>query len=83
MGGLIMYKIAIIESESIIREGLCALLSKEPDFTVDFQASAPTSLFRQAWISPPNLILLDMMMPKNYGIDVIKEIKGDGKRPRY
>ncbi|MDP1773229.1 MAG: response regulator transcription factor [Methylobacter sp.] len=70
-----MYKIAIIESESIIREGLCALLSKESDFTVDFQASAPAALFRQAWISPPNLILLDMMMPKNYGIDVIKEIK--------
>jgi DNA-binding NarL/FixJ family response regulator len=70
-----MYKIAIIESESIIREGLCLLLSKDPDFTVDFQAAAPVALFRQAWLTPPDLILLDMMMPKRYGIEVIEEIK--------
>jgi len=70
-----MYKIAIIESESIIREGLSVLISKESGFTVDFQASAPVALFRQAWLTPPNVILLDMMMPKNYGIEVIKEIK--------
>jgi DNA-binding NarL/FixJ family response regulator len=70
-----MYKIAIIESESIIREGLCLLLSKDPDFTVDFQAGAPVALFRQAWFTPPDLILLDMMMPKRYGIEVIEEIK--------
>jgi len=74
-GGLIMYKIAIIESESIIREGLSVLISKESGFTVDFQASAPVALFRQAWLTPPNVILLDMMMPRNYGIEVIKEIK--------
>ncbi len=70
-----MYKIAIIESESIIREGLCLLLSNDPDFTVDFQAAAPVALFRQAWLTPPDLILLDMMMPKRYGIEVIEEIK--------
>jgi len=70
-----MHKIAIIESESIIREGLSVLISKESGFTVDFQASAPVALFRQAWLTPPNVILLDMMMPKNYGIEVIKEIK--------
>lgn len=70
-----MYKIAIVESESIIREGLCVLLSKEPDFTVTFQAAAPVALFRQTWFAPPDLILLDMMMPKRYGIEVIEEIK--------
>lgn len=70
-----MCKIAIIESESIIREGLCILLSKEPGFTVDFQASNPVALFRQAWRRPPDVIILDMMMPKKYGIDVIEEIK--------
>lgn len=70
-----MYKIAIIESEPFIREGLCVLLSKEPGFTVIYQASAPVALFRQAWPIPPDLILLDMMMPKKYGIEVIEEIK--------
>jgi len=70
-----MYKIAIIESEPIIREGLCILLSKEPGFTVVIQASAPAALFHQVWHTPPNLVLLDMMMPKRYGIEVIQEIK--------
>ncbi len=70
-----MHKIAIIESEPFIREGLCVLLSKEPGFTVIYQASASVALFRQAWLTPPDLILLDMMMPKKYGIEVIEEIK--------
>jgi len=70
-----MYKIAIIESESIIREGLCILLSKEPGFTVVFQDSTPAALFHQLWRTPPKLVLLDMMMPKRYGIEVIQEIK--------
>jgi DNA-binding NarL/FixJ family response regulator len=70
-----MCKIAIIESEPIIREGLCILLSKEPGFTVVFQASAPASLFHQVWRTPPKLVLLDMMMPKRCGIEAIQEIK--------
>lgn len=70
-----MKKIAIIESEPIIREGLCILLSKEPGFTVDFQASTPVALFHQVWRTPPHLVLLDMMMPKRYGIEAIQEIK--------
>jgi DNA-binding NarL/FixJ family response regulator len=70
-----MHKIAIIESEPIIREGLCILLSKEPGFTVVFQASAPAALFHQVWLTPPRLVLLDMMMPKRYGMEVIQEIK--------
>jgi DNA-binding NarL/FixJ family response regulator len=70
-----VYKIAIIENESIIREGLSALLSQEPGFNVCYQASSPVALFRQAWLTPPNLILLDMIMPKRYGIEIIQEIK--------
>lgn len=70
-----MYKIAIVDSESIIREGLSVLLSNEPDFTVIFQAAAPIALFRQAWLTPPDLVLLDMLTPRKYGIEVIGEIK--------
>jgi DNA-binding NarL/FixJ family response regulator len=70
-----MHKIVIIESEPFIREGLRVLLSKEPEFTIVYQAAVSVALFRQAWLTPPDLILLDMMMPKNYAIEVIKEIK--------
>lgn len=74
-----MHKIVVIESEPFIREGVRVILSKEPGFNVVYQAAAPIALFRQAWLTPPDLILLDMMMPKNYGIEVIKEIKNRWK----
>ncbi len=32
---------------------------------------------RLAWESPPDLILLDMLLPKISGLDVLRRLKGD------
>lgn len=69
-----MYRIAILESQAIIREGLRALLGKEPGFSVT-HAADPISLFRQTWTSPPDLIIMDKVMPGMNGVEAIQEIK--------
>ncbi|WP_051299776.1 response regulator [Methylobacter luteus] len=70
-----MYKIAIVEDQTIIRAGLYAVLSQEPQFNVVSQSNNPIDLFRQTWLIPPDLVLLDMVMPKMNGVEAIEEIK--------
>lgn len=70
-----MHKIALVEEQTIIRAGLNAVLTQEPQFNVVSQATNPFDLFRQTWCIPPDLVLLDMIMPKMNGVEAIEEIK--------
>jgi DNA-binding NarL/FixJ family response regulator len=70
-----MYKIAIVEDQTIIRAGLYAVLTQEPQFNVVSQSNNPIDLFRQTWLIPPDLVLLDMVMPKMNGVEAMEEIK--------
>ncbi|MGJ0490374.1 response regulator [Methylobacter sp.] len=70
-----MYKIAIVEDQTIIRAGLYAVLTQEPQFNVVSQSNNPIDLFRQTWLIPPDLVLLDMIMPKMNGVEAMEEIK--------
>lgn len=69
-----MYKIALIESQAIVREGLRMLLSSNTANTVS-HASDPIALFRQTWSSPPDLVIMDKVMPSMNGVETIQEIK--------
>ncbi len=69
-----MNRIAIVESQEIVREGLKMILSKEPGL-LSFCVSDPISLFRQNWTTPPNLVIMDKIMPGMNGVEAIQEIK--------
>jgi DNA-binding NarL/FixJ family response regulator len=70
-----MYKIAIIEDHAILKAGLYAILSKEPQFHIISQPNDPIELFRKTWPVEPDLVLLNLIMPKMNGIEAIEEIK--------
>lgn len=70
-----MHTIAIIEDHTIIRAGLYAVLTQEPCFNITSQAKNPIDMLRQTWSTPPDLVLLDMIMPKMNGVEAIEEIK--------
>jgi DNA-binding NarL/FixJ family response regulator len=70
-----MYKIAIIEDHAILKAGLCAILSKDPQFNIISQPNDPIELFRHTWTVGPDLVLLNLIMPKMNGIEAIEEIK--------
>ena len=50
------------------------LLSNNPNHSVS-HASDPISMFRQTWSSPPDLVIMDKVMPNMNGIEAIQEIK--------
>ena len=68
-------RILIVEDYKILREGLRALLSSNPDYEVAGEAGNGQEAIRVAEKLRPHLILMDLSMPKTNGLTAIKEIK--------
>ncbi len=68
-------KIVIVEDHTILREGLKALLSSTDGLVVVGEAGDGRDAVRIASELEPDLMLMDLSMPRMNGIEAIKEIK--------
>ncbi|NPV77189.1 MAG: response regulator transcription factor [Anaerolineae bacterium] len=75
-------RILVVDDHAIVREGLCALLNTEPDLEVVGQASDGIEAIAQAKKLQPDVILLDLVMPRKDGVQAIKEIMLDNPQSR-
>jgi DNA-binding NarL/FixJ family response regulator len=69
------HKIVIAEDHTILREGLRALLSAEPDLQVVAEAGNGRDAIRVANLVRPNLVLIDITMPLTNGTEAVRRIK--------
>ena len=69
------HRIIIAEDHTILREGLRALLSSDPELEVVGEAEDGQEAIRVVEKSKPGLVLMDLSMPRMNGMDAIKEIK--------
>jgi two-component system, NarL family, response regulator NreC len=68
-------RIVIAEDHTILREGLKSLLSLNPELAVVGEAQDGREAVRIAAELKPDLVLMDLSMPRMNGIEAIKEIK--------
>ena len=68
-------RIVIAEDYTIVREGLKALLDSYPDFEVVAESRDGREAIEYAGRLKPDLILMDLSMPKTDGMTAIQEIK--------
>jgi len=69
------YTIVIAEDHQIVRQGLCSLLNGSDDLEVVGEAGDGLETIRCILETEPDLLLLDLNMPKMSGISVILEVK--------
>jgi two-component system, NarL family, response regulator NreC len=69
------YRLLIAEDHTILREGLKSLLGASPDLEVVGEAEDGRRAFKLANELSPDLILMDLSMPRVNGLEAIKEIK--------
>jgi len=69
------HRIVIVEDHRILREGLRALLSSDPDFEIVGEAEDGLDAIRCVGRFKPDLVLMDLSMPKMSGLDAIAEVK--------
>jgi len=68
-------RILIAEDHTILREGLRALLGGMPGVTVVGEAVDGMEAIRMASELLPDLVMLDLSMPRTNGLEALKEIK--------
>jgi DNA-binding NarL/FixJ family response regulator len=73
------YRIVIAEDHRILREGLRSLLSSNPDLEIVGEADNGRDAIRCVDELRPDLVLMDLSMPKMNGLDAIAEVKN--RRP--
>jgi len=68
-------RIVLAEDHTILREGLRALLSTDPNFEIIGEAPDGREAVRCVEKLEPDLLLIDLSMPRMSGMDAIREIK--------
>lgn len=69
------YSLLIAEDQTILREGLKALLASEPELKIVGEAADGREAIRLAGALNPDLILMDISMPYIDGTEAIRDIK--------
>ena len=68
-------RIVLADDHTILREGLRALLSVDPNFDIVGEAEDGREAVRCVEKLGPDLLLMDLSMPRMSGMDAISEIK--------
>jgi two-component system invasion response regulator UvrY len=70
-----MINVLIADDHALIREGLKKILNGEPDMTVVGEANNVLELFKALERLVVNIVLLDITMPGESGLDALKELR--------
>jgi len=74
-------RICLVEDQTIVREGLRALLKLSPDFTVVAEAADGAEAIDVIEREKPDVVLLDLRMPKLDGVGVLRRLRERGTLP--
>jgi NarL family two-component system response regulator LiaR len=67
--------VLVVDDHAVVRDGLCALISAQPDMLVAGEASDGAEAVAKAFSLRPDVILMDLVMPGMGGLEAIIEIK--------
>ncbi len=68
-------RVLIADDHAVVREGLRALINAEPGMTLIGEAADGVEAVREACAMEPDVMLLDLVMPRKNGIEAIREIR--------
>jgi len=75
-------RILVADDHPMLREGLVAVLSSQPDFEVVGEAADGSETVRLAERQKPDVILLDLEMPNLDGVATLEKLRNIGSETR-
>jgi two-component system, NarL family, response regulator LiaR len=75
-------RVLIVDDHTVVRDGLQALINAEPGFQVVGVGADGFDAVEQARRLQPDVILLDLMMPRKDGVQATAEIKKENSAAR-
>ena len=76
-------RIALVDDHPILRQGIAALISDQPDLQLVGQASNGLEAIEQFRLHRPDVMLMDLQMPGMNGIDAMSAIRGEFPDARF
>ena len=76
------WRILLIDDHPLVRAGMEAVISAEPDLTVCGQAGAVAEALEQIRSDRPDLVVLDLSLRDGNGLDLIKRLHAHGDAPK-
>lgn len=70
-------KILLVDDHRLFREGVRALLHREPDLELVGEADSGRSALREAKAAKPNVALMDVSMPGMNGVEATRQFKSE------
>ncbi len=74
--------IIVADDHPVVRDGLVAILSTQPDFAVIAEAARGAEAVQQVLALQPDVLLLDLAMPEMDGVAVLKQLKSAAIKTR-
>ncbi len=75
-------RVLVVDDHAVVRRGLCFLMDVKPGIEVIGEAADGVEAVAQARTLQPDVILLDLVMPRKSGIEAIQEIKRENPAAR-
>lgn len=69
------HRVVVADDQTILREGVRAILGLEPDLLVVGEAADGGEAIRRTRELRPELVILDLLMPRTGGLEALREIK--------
>jgi DNA-binding NarL/FixJ family response regulator len=77
-----LIKVLVVDDHAVVRKGLSALLTSKYNIEVIGEAADGVEAVDSARVLKPDVILMDMVMPRKNGLEAIAEIKGENPDTR-
>jgi two-component system response regulator DevR len=68
-------RILIVDDHEVVREGLRALLSRRPGFSVVAEAATVEGAVAEASLAKPDVVIMDVRLPDGSGVEACREIR--------
>ncbi len=68
-------RVMIVDDHEVVREGLRALIRRQPDFEVVGEADTVESAIAEAARTEPDVVIMDVRLPDGSGVEACREIR--------
>jgi DNA-binding NarL/FixJ family response regulator len=76
-----MIRIVLVEDQALVREGIAGLLALEPEIEVIATACDGEEALATIPAAAPDVVLLDMRLPRLSGLEVVRRLAQSGRLP--